>query len=93
MPLPLSWKIGLGMNVTVLPYWLADVLHDVLVEQHAVGGADQRVVLQVDFGLATGGDFVVMALHVESAADHGHDHFACAGPDSDRWAVPGNILL
>ena len=23
MPLPLSWKIGLGMKVTVLPYWLA----------------------------------------------------------------------
>src|SRR5512142_2987537 len=23
MPLPLSWNSGLGMNVTVLPYWLA----------------------------------------------------------------------
>ncbi len=23
MPLPLSAKSGLGMNVTVLPYWLA----------------------------------------------------------------------
>src|SRR5579862_7591211 len=30
MPEPLSPKIGLGMKVTVLPYWLATLLHTYL---------------------------------------------------------------
>ena len=53
---------------------IRDVLHDVLVEQHLVGGAHQRIELQVDFGLTTRRDFVMMALDLDAASLHGQHH-------------------
>ncbi len=63
------------MKVTVLPCFIGDVADDVFVEHHVVGRFDERVEALVDLALAAGGDFVVMALDVEAAGDHGLDHF------------------
>ena len=66
MPDPLSWKIGLGMKVTVLPCSPGGVLDDVLEERHLVGRAQQRVVAHVDLGLAGGAHLVVLHLDVDA---------------------------
>ena len=55
---------GLGHEGDGFAVLVGNVLHDVFVEQHVVGGLDQRIEAQVDFGLAAGGDFVVMAFNV-----------------------------
>ncbi len=74
MPLPLSWNSGLGMKVTVLPYWLATLRMMYLYSMVLSAHCQQRVELHVDFGLAAGGHFVVMALHLDAALHHGGDH-------------------
>ena len=76
MPLPLSPKSGLGMNVTVLPYWLRHVADDVLVQHHVVRRFHQRVEALIDLALAAGGDFVMVALDVQAALDHRLHHLA-----------------
>jgi hypothetical protein len=43
----------------------------VLVQHHAVGRLQQRVIAQVDLGLAAAGHFVVLALDLQTAALHG----------------------
>ena len=43
----------LGHERDRLALAVGHVLHDVFVEQHLVGGAHQRVELQVDFGLTS----------------------------------------
>ena len=60
---------GHGLAVLV-----GDVLRDVLVEHHGVGRLEERVELQVDLGLAAGGDFVMMALDHQPAVLHGQRH-------------------
>ena len=76
MPLPLSPNSGFGMNVTRLAVLVGDVADDVLVQHHVVGRLHQRVEPLIDFALAAGGHFVVMALDVEPALDHGLHHLA-----------------
>src|SRR5439155_16516661 len=49
-----------GYGLAVL---IGDVLDNVFVKQHVVGGVDQRIEFQVDFGLTAGRDFVVMAFN------------------------------
>ncbi len=60
-----------GHGFSVLIGHVAD---DVLVQHHVVGRFHQRVEPLVDFALAAGCDFVVMALDVEAALDHGLHH-------------------
>ena len=67
-------KERLGHEGDGLAVLVGDVLDDVLVEHHVVGRAHQRAEFEIDFCLAAGGDFVVMALHLEAAALHGHRH-------------------
>ncbi len=62
MPLPLSSKIGLGMNVTVLPCLLGDVLADVLVPHHLVAHPEEVAEPHVNLALPGGGHFVVVRL-------------------------------
>ena len=50
------------------------VLHDIFVEQHLVRRPHQRVELQINFRLAAGGHFVMMALHLHAAILHGEHH-------------------
>ena len=50
-----------GHRLAVL---VGDVADDVLVQHHVVGRFHQRVEALVDFGLAAGGHFVVVALDV-----------------------------
>ena len=76
MPLPLSPKDRLGHERDGLAVLVGHVLDDVLVEQHVVGGAAPASRTQIDFRLAAGCDFVMMALDLQAAALHGHDHFA-----------------
>ena len=66
--------MGLGMKVTVLPYWLRDVADEVFVKQHPIGRFDQRVKALVDFALAARGHFVVVALDVQARLFHRQDH-------------------
>src|SRR5690242_7096937 len=47
----------------------------VFIEHHVVGRFDQRVETLIDFTLSSGSDLVVMAFDIETAFDHGHDHF------------------
>ena len=75
MPLPLSPNSGLGMKVTRLAVLIGHVADDVFVHHHVVGGFHQRVEALIDFALAAGGHFVVVALDVEAALDHGLHHF------------------
>ena len=60
-------KSGLGMKVTVLPYWLATLrtmyLYSIMLSADFTSESN----FMVDFGLAAGGDFVVMALDDEAA--------------------------
>ena len=66
----------LGHEGDRLAVLVCNVLHDVLVKQHVIGRFYERIVFQINFSLATGGNFVVMAFHIKTAANHGHDHFA-----------------
>src|SRR5690348_15631587 len=54
-------KDGLRHERDRLAVATGHVLDDVFVEQHLVGGAEKRVVLQVDLSLAARRDFVMMA--------------------------------
>jgi len=65
---------GLGHERGALAAAPCDVLDDVLVEQQVVRRAHKRIVLQVDLGLAAGGDFVVVAFHVQPALQHHLHH-------------------
>ncbi len=53
---------------------VGDIAHDVLVQHHVVRRLHQGVKALIDLALAPGGDFVMMALDVEPALDHGFDH-------------------
>ena len=74
MPVPLSMNSGLGMNVAVLPCFLATFLTMYLYFEHVVGHLDQRGEAHVDLALAAGGDFVVLGLDLQAALDHGQHH-------------------
>ena len=64
----------LGHERHGLAVLIRHVADDVLVQHHVVGGLHQRVEALIDFALAAGGDFVMMALDVEAALDHGLHH-------------------
>ena len=66
----------LGHERHGLAVLVSHVADDVLVQHHVVGRLHQRVESLIDFALAAGGHFVVMALDVEAALDHGLHHFA-----------------
>ena len=74
MPEPLSPKSGLGMKVTVLPYFLATFLMMYLNIIILSAMRDQVVELQVDLRLAGGGHLVVLGLDVHAAVDHRLHH-------------------
>ena len=65
----------LGHERDGLAVLMRHVADDVLVQHHVVGRLHQRVEALIDLALAGGGDFVVVALDVEAALDHGLDHF------------------
>ena len=67
-------KDRLGHEGDGLAVLLGHALDDEFVLHHVVGGLQQRVEAQVDFALAGGGDFVVVALDVHAAGHHLHDH-------------------
>src|ERR1700730_6240963 len=64
----------LGHERDALAVLIRDVADDVLVQHHVVRRFHQRVEALIDLALAAGGDFVVVALDVETAADHGFHH-------------------
>ena len=65
----------LGHEGHALAVLIRDVADHVLVQHHVVGRFDQRVEALIDFALAGGGDFVVVALDIEADLDHRLDHF------------------
>ena len=92
MPLPLSPKSGLGMNVADLPWALATLRTMCLY--HWFSSAFRRRVLEAgrDLALAAGGHLVVMDLEVEADLAHLLGHFPSAGPRAGRRAQWGNSL-
>jgi predicted HAD superfamily Cof-like phosphohydrolase len=66
----------LGHERHGLAVLVGHVADDVLVQHHVVGRLHQLVEALVDFGLAAGGHFVVVALDVQPALDHGLHHLA-----------------
>ena len=62
MPEPLSVLDRLGHEGRGLAIGLGDLLHDILVDLHAVGGVRQRAEGQAEFVLG-GGHFVVVLVH------------------------------
>ena len=54
---------------------LGDVLDDVFIPHQLVGLLDQRCVKHIDFGLAAGGDFVMVFLNHDTDLLHFLDHF------------------
>ena len=75
MPVPLSWKSGLGMNVAVLPCFLATFLTMYLNLSTLSAISHQRLETHVDFGLAAGGHFVVLGFGPDAALHHRQHHF------------------
>ena len=68
-------KQRLGHEGSGFAVLIRHIAHDVLEQHHVVGRLHQRVELLVDFGLAAGGDFVVMALDDDADLLHDLDHF------------------
>ena len=66
---------GFGHEGDGFAVLVGDVPDDVFVGHHVVGRFDEGVVALVDFALAGGGDFVVVALDDEAAGLHDLDHF------------------
>src|SRR5271165_3883594 len=54
---------------------IGHILRHVLVQHHVVGGTQKRLVTKVNFRLAAGGNLVMMAFHLHTAALHGKCHF------------------
>ena len=76
MPLPLSSKIGLGMNVTVLPWRFATFLQMYLYHMNWSAILTQRLELHVDLALAGRRHLVVMRLDDDADLPHLVDHLA-----------------
>ena len=76
MPVPLSSKIGFGMNVTVLPWRCATFLQMYLYHINWSAILTQRLELHVDFALAGRRHFVVMRLDDDPDLPHLVDHLA-----------------
>ena len=87
MPEPLSPKIGLGMNVTVLPFWSRDVLDDVLEDHQVVGRLQQRAEAEVDLGLAGGAHLVVLHLDLDAGVDQ--RRATISERRSVKWSIGG----
>ena len=51
------------------------VFDDVLVHAHVVAHFEEGVKFEVNFGLAPGGDFVVLAFGFDAEFEHGEHHF------------------
>ena len=84
-----QWLRHEGHGLAVL---IGDIANHVLVEHHVVCGFDESVESLVDFTLAAGRDFVVVAFNIEAALDHGRRPFRCGDPDNDQSAERGNSL-
>ena len=69
-------KQRLGHERHGLAVLVGDVADDVLEQHHVVRRLHQLVEPLVDFGLASGGHFVMVALDVQPALDHGLHHLA-----------------
>ena len=68
MPEPLSWKIGLGMKVTVLPYFFAVFLVQYLY-QSTLSAIFVRVSKRMSISVwPAGGDLVVVDLDLDAHA-------------------------
>ena len=65
----------LGHEAGGLAVLLGDVLDDVFVNHHPVGGGDERAETIVNFGLAGGGDFVVLLFDFDAQFFHRQHHF------------------
>src|SRR5579859_4515840 len=74
MPLPLSLKSGLGMNVTVLPTRLATFfamyLYSIMLSAERTSRLNFRSI-----SVCPGRHLVVMAFHLKPACLHGQRHF------------------
>src|SRR2546423_1630709 len=55
--------------------FLNNVLDDVLINHHRIGGFNQRIEAIIDFGLAGSGDFVVLAFDAHAQFFHDEAHF------------------
>jgi hypothetical protein len=64
----------LGHEAGGLAVFLGHVFDDVFVNHHPVGGGDQRTETIVNFGLAGGGDFMVLALDLDAEFFHHQAH-------------------
>ncbi len=67
-------KERLGHEAGGLAVLLGDVLDHILVNHHGVGRLDQRVEAVVNFRLAGGGHFVVLALDLDAQFLHHQAH-------------------
>ena len=75
MPEPLSPKIGLGMKVTVMPWRFATFLQMYLYQVSQSDILTSGLKAHVDFGLAGGGDFVMLLLDPDADLLHLQHHF------------------
>ena len=69
-------KQGLRHKRHRLAVLVGHVANHILVNHHVVGGFHQLVEALVDFRLAAGGHFVMVALDVQTAGNHGLHHLA-----------------
>jgi len=53
---------------------LGHILNDVFVEHHVVGGLDQGIEAEIDFGLAGGGHLVMLAFNLDAQLFHEQAH-------------------
>ena len=69
-------KQRLGHEGHRLAGQLRHVADNIFVQHHVVGGFHQRVEALIDFALSAGGHFVMVALDIQAAPDHGLHHGA-----------------
>ena len=67
-------KQGFGHERDCVPCLPRYVLADVLVRHHLIGLLNKRVVLQIDLGLTTGCNFVMMHFNVYAHVDQSQDN-------------------
>ena len=64
----------LGHEAGGLAVFPGDVLDDVFVNHHPIGGGDEGAEAVINFGLAGRGDFMVLALHFDAEFFHHQAH-------------------
>ena len=75
----------LGHEGYALAILIGDILDHIFIEHHVVSRTHQRIEFQINFGLSASGYLVMVALHLQAAVLHGHDHLAAQILIVVRW--------